>query len=100
VVNVGFDETRDLPLALSIRRYYAYEHYRPIVELGAVRVAGSPDDLVAEVRRSLDEPARDRAARRAVVESLCGFTDARTGVRVAEHVLGVLARGVDRRAVA
>jgi hypothetical protein len=100
VVNVGFDNELDLPLPLSIRRYYTYEHYRPIVELGAARVAAGPEALIAEVRRYLSDPARDRAARRAVVESLCGLADARAGTRVAEHVLELLRRGGARRAVA
>lgn len=90
VVNVGFDAEPGLPLPVSIRRYYAYEHYRPIVEAGAVRVASDPDDLVALVRHYLEDPGADRDGRRAVVERLCGFTDAEAGVRVAREIIGAL----------
>ena len=90
VVNVGFDEQDGLPLPLSIRRYYAYEHYRPVVEAGAARVASSPEDLVAEVRRYLEDPAADRAGRRAIVERLCGFTDSDAGRRVAREIASAL----------
>lgn len=87
VVNVGFDETPGLPLPLSIRRYYAYEHYQPVIEIGAVKVAASPDDLVARVRRYLMDRSHERAERRALVERLCAFTDGWSGRRVAQAIL-------------
>ena len=37
VVNIGYDDTPDLPLPLSIARYYRYEHYQPVVETRAGR---------------------------------------------------------------
>jgi len=97
VVNVGFDEEDGLPLPLSIRRSYASEHYGPVVESGAARVASGPDDLVAKVRRYLEDPAADRDARRAIVERLCGFADAEAGQRVAREIASGLAERVSRR---
>lgn len=97
VVSVGFDDVPGLPLPLSVRRYYTFEHYRPVVELGAVRIAASLDDLVGEVRRYLADPTRDRAARRALVDRLCAFTDGRSGVRVGEAILRVLDEVTERR---
>ncbi len=92
VINVGFDAEPDLPLPVSIRRYYEYEHYRPVIELGAARVARDPDDLVARVRHYLEDPSEDREARQALVRACCAFTDGESGTRVAKQILGVLAR--------
>ncbi len=98
VVNVGFDDVLDLPLALSIRRYYHYEHYRPVVETGAARIAGSMNDLVSAVRAYLAHPETDRGARREFVRRMYPFTDDGAGVRVARWVLELAETGGRRTA--
>ncbi len=65
VVNVGFDRDPDEGRADA---YYGFDHYRPVVELGAVRVARNPEELAARVSDYLGDPSRDRAGRRAIVE--------------------------------
>jgi len=96
VVNVGFDDEEGLPLPLSIRRRYACEHYRPVVDAGAARVASSPQDLVMQVGRYLQDPAADRDGRRTMVERLCGFTDADAGRRVAREIAAALEPDIHR----
>lgn len=90
VVNIGFDDTPDLPLPLSITRYYQFEHYRPVVETGAAHIAGSPVDLVQAVARYLAEPSTDATGRRELAQRCCTFTDGRAGERLAEWVLDTL----------
>ncbi len=92
VVNIGFDDVRDVPLALSIRRYFAYEHYQPVLQTGAARVAQSPADLLELVRRYLAEPSLDREGRARLVSETCEYTDGRSGVRVGQAVLRTLQR--------
>jgi CDP-glycerol glycerophosphotransferase (TagB/SpsB family) len=82
VINIGFDPIDDVPLPLSIRRYFAYEHYRPVVEAGAVRVAHTPAQLIDHVRDYLADPGLDRAGRTRVVHEACAFSDGRSGERV------------------
>ena len=91
VVNIGFDDEVSLPLPLSIRRYYEYEHYQPVVETGGARVATSADDLLAAVRRYLDDPAADRDGRRELVRRCGARTDGAAGRRLADWVLATLA---------
>ena len=98
VINIGFDSEPDLPLPLSVRRYYHYEHYRPVVEAGAVRIADDPDSLVRMVRDYLADPSRDREARRRVVEQMCSPGDGRAAERMARAVLTAL--GASTRAAA
>ena len=90
VVNIGFDELPDLDPPLSIRRYYDYEHYQPVVDTGAAAIAASAGELVDAVRRYLQAPETDADGRRELVRRCCTFTDGRSGVRLARWVLDVL----------
>jgi hypothetical protein len=90
VVNIGFDETPDLPLPLSIGRYYHFEHYRPVVETRAAHIASSPADLVRAVARYLDDPRTDAGGRRELARQCCAFTDGRAGERLGDWVLDTL----------
>lgn len=92
VVNIGFDGEEPRPFLDSAARYYRYTHYRPLVEAGAVRVASSPEEMVALVRRYLEEPGLDRAGRARAVQELCFKADGRASERVASFVLRELAR--------
>lgn len=98
VINIGFDAQPGLPLPLSVRRYYHYEHYRPVVEAGAVRIADDPESLVRLVGDYLADPSRDRDARRRVVEQMCSPGDGRAAERIARAVLTAL--GASQRAAA
>lgn len=96
VVNVAFDGEQDAEFARSARRYYRFTHYANITRREAVRVAWSPDELIAHVRDYLDDPACDAAGRRAVVADQCQFTDGQSAERVAGLVvdeLRAVARG-------
>lgn len=69
VVNVAFDVSNPPPLGLPLDQvYYQYEHYRPVSELGAARIARSPDELAQHVNDYLADPALDRDNRRRLVE--------------------------------
>lgn len=90
VVNVAFDGEAPLEFARSARRYYRFTHYQNITRHGAVRVADTPADLVAHVRRYLDEPSLDRDGRARMVAEQCQFTDGRSAERVARFVVDEL----------
>jgi len=65
VVNVAFD-VADPPLfGMPVwDYYYFFEHYRPVVELGAARFARSREQLAEHVNAYLDDPSLDRDGRR------------------------------------
>jgi hypothetical protein len=92
VVNIAFDGYEQRTFIDSSRRFYQYTHYKPLVDIGAVRVAPSPADMVAEVAAYLADPARDRAGRERAATELCHKVDGRAAERVAEFVLNRLAR--------
>lgn len=69
VVNIGFNATDPPPFGVPLRDYYyQFEHYRPVVEIGAARIAGSPAELAEHISVYLDDPAVDREKRRQFVE--------------------------------
>lgn len=71
VINIGFDGDSKRPYLHSVRRYYDQEHYRPIVESGAVPVVESMDELLLAIDKLLVSPADLKNRRRVLLESLC-----------------------------
>jgi hypothetical protein len=92
VVNIAFDGHDEKPFLDSSRRFYQYTHYKPLVDVGAVRVAATPASLLNEVRAYLADPSRDRAGRERAASDLCYRVDGRAAERVADFVLDRLAR--------
>ena len=68
-----------------------FDHYRPVVEIGAARVARSPEELALHVGAYLEEPAGDRDARRRLVEYEVGVPPGLASARIVE-VLEAIAR--------
>jgi hypothetical protein len=58
VVCAGFDGNRTLPYKQSVRRYLDYSHYRKMLDIGGVRVASSPDELLGHVNAYLADPPK------------------------------------------
>ena len=98
VVNISFDGPGETPYVRSARRYYSFTHYVNVTSRGAVRVAQSPDEMVALVGRYLQDPSLDAAGRRQVVLDQCQFTDGRSAERVIQCVLDELGSAGTRTA--
>jgi hypothetical protein len=95
VVNVAFDVADPPPFGLSLwDHHYQFEHYRPVVDLGAARFARTPLELAEHVEMYLKDPAIDRESRRALVELEVG----RPIGRSSQSVVGALEAIVDRHA--
>jgi hypothetical protein len=99
VVDIGFDGEEACPYVRSARRYYAFTHYSLITARQAVRVAETPDEMIALVSRYLTDRSLDREGRRLVVQDQCPFGDDQSARRVAEFVLAELG-ALDARAAA
>lgn len=65
VVNLGFDMSDRHELA---RHYYSFEHYMPVLQFGAARVASDAAELASAVNDYLADPSLDREGRRAFVD--------------------------------
>ena len=69
VVNVGFNATEPIPFGVPLEDYYyQFEHYRPVIEMGAARLARNRDELAHYVNQYLADPSVDREQRRRFVE--------------------------------
>lgn len=70
------------------RSYYEFEHYRPLVQSGAIGLARSPDEMRRMLRRALIEPGADAERRRELLERMFGGTlDGRSSDRVADRLV-------------
>ena len=98
VVNINFDGPGEIPYVKSARRYYSFTHYVNITSRNAVRVAASPEELVAAVATYLADPSLDAAGRKQVVLDQCQFTDGRSAERVVNLVLDELGAASTRAA--
>ena len=55
-VNIGFNPPNRDIYPYDYTRFYAFDHYKPIVDSGAVTVASSPENLREVIVEYLDKP--------------------------------------------
>jgi len=92
VVNIAFDVVTPHPRGATMwDSYYQYEHYRPVVELGAARFARSPEELASHVNSYLTDPSLDRNGRRRLVDLQVGVAVGRSSARIIEVIEGIAA---------
>lgn len=99
VVNLGFDVKKVPPGRMRIGEFYSWEHYKPIVDLKAVRVAWSADELADHVNFYLENPAADREGRKKLVNLEVGQPVGSSGKLIAE-ALGRIQRSRNQAAAA
>jgi hypothetical protein len=88
VINVGYNPPSVAAGELEYARYYKFDHYRKVVESGAVSVARSEDELRKLLRRVLIQPELQHSERRALIEKMFGDTlDGYSGLRVADRLI-------------
>jgi hypothetical protein len=86
VVNVAFD-VHNPPLygrPPLWEYYYRFEHYRPVIEIGAARFARSAEQMAEHVNAYLENPALEREERRRFVELQVGAPVGKSSRRVVE----------------
>jgi hypothetical protein len=90
VVNIAYwsKDPRNLQTAPWLK-YYAYEHYKPVVELGAVRVAASADEPADSVTEALRDPSACAPGRRALLELQMDQPPGGAALRQAEALIAI-----------
>jgi CDP-glycerol glycerophosphotransferase (TagB/SpsB family) len=89
VVNIAFD-LEPKGYYKSCRRYYDFDHYQPIVESGATRIAKSFDEFVSLIMRYLDNPGLESLERSRLRNTMCYKLDGRSVQRVADSLFCIL----------
>lgn len=88
VINVGYNPAGFDPQLISYARYYTFDHYRPIVDSGAVLVAYSLEELRIMVKQALNNGNIQKENQRDLLQRMFGDTlDGRSGERVAKVLL-------------
>lgn len=100
VINVGYEPPNfhKRPEEFDYRRYYEFDHYRPVVASGAVALARSESDMESMLRKALSEPGTNSFQRRTLVQNMFGKSlDGKSGLRVAERLVKLAKNGAPAR---
>ncbi len=84
VINVGYNPP-GVATVPDFIRYYDFDHYRPVVQSGAVDIVATEADVARAVRDALTSPEKRSGERRRLVQRFFeGRWDGRSGSRVAQ----------------
>lgn len=93
VINVGYNPKTVPDEVLRYADYYNFDHYRPLVDCGAVEVAWSSGEMRELIKQAFKEPNRLTNERRKLVEDMFGNTlDGNSAHRIAQALLKVAAK--------
>ena len=85
VVNIAFDVTQPPPFGVPIWEFhFQFEHYVPVIQLGAARFARTRQELIEHVNAYLENPSLDCEARRRFAELEVGVPVGSASRRIIE----------------
>ena len=87
VVNIAFDAHEGKPYLKSVRRFYDFTHYQPILASRGVRLAHSSNELKKEILEYLNDPSLDKKGRKRIIDEQSPSFDGRAGERTAQAIL-------------
>ncbi len=90
VINIAFDAHEGKPYLKSVRRFYDFTHYQPILHSGGVRLAHSPDELKKGILDYFEHPERDQKGRERLVREQTFKYDGKASERTAHAILSLL----------
>ena len=89
IINVAFDPGPVLPNEKSLAEIETNYHIARLVRTGGIRLARTPQDLLAQINQYLVDPRLDRKGRKVIVQQESGPLDGRSAQRIAEFILAV-----------
>lgn len=85
VINVAFNPPSVSTEVLSYSDYYEFDHYKPVVDSGAVSVGRTPEEMKGMMAKYLGDPGLQRKERRDLMDHMFGDTlDGASSSRVAQ----------------
>lgn len=97
VINVGYNPPSISPKVLRYADYYEFDHYKPLVESGAVELAKTVRQMRDLIEQNLADPARRQAARETLINRMFGDSlDGKSAVRVAQSLLEISGKSAVR----
>jgi hypothetical protein len=92
-LNVGYNPPSVDEKELSYATYYNFDHYRPLVESGAVEVAWNRAQMRELMREAILHPQQNSEKRQAFIKRMFGDTlDGKSAGRVAEVLLEIASK--------
>ena len=82
-----FDGYHIRPFRESIRRFAIREHFRDVLETGALKQANNFDELFLYTDAYLTDPSRDKEKRELLRRHLCFKIDGRASERIFQHIV-------------
>jgi hypothetical protein len=99
VINIGYNPPSVEKNVVDYARYYDFDHYRPVVQSVAVKVAHSEVELNSMLRAALVEPHQGSTERRRLIAQMFGNTlDGYAGLRLAEFLTEIAGRNQEQYA--
>lgn len=92
VVSLGFDGYKQLPLNRSILRYYSRDHYRSVLETGAVSIVKSEKEFIDEINRYLSDAVYRKDERAMLVSQQCYTIDGGSSKRLVDFLVDFLGK--------
>ncbi|MBI4436388.1 MAG: CDP-glycerol glycerophosphotransferase family protein [Candidatus Omnitrophica bacterium] len=83
VINVGFSTVQERHFQKKIFRDHYEQHYHHVLESGGAWNVRSEEELLEALNTYLEDPSRDREARRKMAEKLCYRLDGKSSERLA-----------------
>ena len=87
---LSFDGYKVQPFERSIRRFEEFDHFKSVLDTGAVKVARSFDELFAMTDKYLKNPDLDAPNREILRNEVCYKLDGRSSERIFEGVMAML----------
>ncbi len=87
MITLAYDGHAKLPDALSVNRYYSYDHLRRVLATSGMSVVHSFDELLQAIVQALKDPSGQREGRARIVRENAYMIDGKAGARVAEALI-------------
>ena len=84
IILIGFDGKTERPYLKSVRHYYDYDHFRPVMESGGAKLVSNEGALKDAVRGYLADSKLDAAGRAIIRERECFKLDQKSSERLVE----------------
>ena len=90
VILVGFDGYKTRSYYESVRRYFDYDHWRPVIESGGAPLALTLGEFGELISQYLADPSRDSDGRRQIVSAEAAYTDGRSSERMVKTLVSFI----------
>lgn len=97
VIVTAFDNEEILPWHISVKRVMEYEHFRNLIESGAVKKVDNYADLKHSITAYLADPTLDSTKRKKFLYREIGIGDGNSTDRVVDSITAILAKSNNKR---